>query len=92
METEEINCGSNDDLIQYDTETPTAEPHQKPIAIVSKTLFKFNNQSKNVATASQDPSATSSIESVTLFTSCFTANDDTILTKNNKMRLAWVLK
>eukprot|EP00957_Ditylum_brightwellii_P135615 10341218-Ditylum_brightwellii.AAC.1 len=92
MKAEGFDCGSDDELNQDDTKAPKAEPHQKPVAIVDKTLSKLNDQSKNVAAASQEPSAASSIVSAPLFSSCFTASDNATLTKDNKRRLTQVLK
>eukprot|EP00957_Ditylum_brightwellii_P088373 6731386-Ditylum_brightwellii.AAC.1 len=92
IETEMIDCGSDDELIQDDTKTFKAKPHQKPPAIVNKTPSKLDDQSKNVTLASQESSTTSSVESTPLFTSCFTTSDDATLTKDNKRRFAQVLK
>eukprot|EP00957_Ditylum_brightwellii_P110757 8447652-Ditylum_brightwellii.AAC.1 len=92
IEAEEIDCGSDDELNQDDIKTPKAELHLKPVVIVGKTPSKLNDQSKNTTAALQEPSAASSIKSAPLFTSCFITSDDATLTKDNKRRLAWVLK
>eukprot|EP00957_Ditylum_brightwellii_P083309 6334093-Ditylum_brightwellii.AAC.1 len=60
IEAKEIDCGSDNELNKDNIETPKAEPHQKPVAIVEKNTSKLENQSKNAATASQEPSTTSS--------------------------------
>eukprot|EP00957_Ditylum_brightwellii_P187141 14253397-Ditylum_brightwellii.AAC.1 len=76
IQAEGIDCGSDDELNQDNIKIPKVEPHQKPVAIVDKTPSKLDDQSKNAATALQEPSATFSVKSAPLFTSCFTANSN----------------
>eukprot|EP00957_Ditylum_brightwellii_P126722 9658667-Ditylum_brightwellii.AAC.1 len=78
IKAEEINCDSDDELAQDNIKTSKASPYQK--------------LSKNAAAASREPSTASTVKSTPLFTSCFTVNDDATLTKDNKRRLACVLK
>eukprot|EP00957_Ditylum_brightwellii_P017684 1332174-Ditylum_brightwellii.AAC.1 len=92
IEVKEVDYGSDNKLDQDNIEIPKASPHQKHVAIVDKTPSKLDDQSKNAAPASQESSIASSIESIPLSTSCFTVNDDATLTKDNKRRLAHVLK